>query len=332
MIKTLILPKGSYLFHGTCEPLSGRLKPGGDGLVWFADNPAIAQLYICQHPVTTYFTSENLLDTNDKGHHTEALRDYLGVYYDGHLWQMPDPQGWQPSKSLSDWEEHIENWKRELETIWDDLTPEEREKHQQNMRERRWRLTDMKRKDAYRKVEQLLKQSPIEYDEYLKRWKVGFSHGEVQPEPAVGTLVVARTKRDMTLWNKATGEGDLLNVQYNDIRGFKDAQKAGLDGVLIDDFAQSEEWGNFGHLSVGLFKHAIPFLEIKKVTASYREWDRKKTTPEWGGPVSSFKSLRAKSARVASRWLSAYKDRLPGGLADKKKPGDFDPEQLEKGW
>lgn len=35
--------------------------------------------------------------------------------------------------------------------------------------------------------------------------------------------------------------------------------------------------------------------------------------------------------RVASRWAAEHRDQLPGGLADKKKPSDFDSKQLQKG-
>lgn len=41
--------------------------------------------------------------------------------------------------------------------------------------------------------------------------------------------------------------------------------------------------------------------------------------------------LEVTRSRVAKLWLAKHKDQLPGGLADKKEPSDFDPEQLRKG-
>lgn len=39
--------ESGLLFHGTCEPISGPLRPGAyDGVFWTARNPAIAQAYI----------------------------------------------------------------------------------------------------------------------------------------------------------------------------------------------------------------------------------------------------------------------------------------------
>ena len=55
------------------------------------------------------------------------------------------------------------------------------------------------------------------------------------------------------------------------------------------------------------------------------------TVPDEMESASAKKSLRRQvmAQRVATRALQA--DKLPGGLADKKKPGDFDPKQLAKG-
>ena len=37
------------------------------------------------------------------------------------------------------------------------------------------------------------------------------------------------------------------------------------------------------------------------------------------------------AVKVLTRYLATTNDRIPGGLADKKKPSDFDPKQLAKG-
>jgi len=88
---------------------------------------------------------------------------------------------------------------------------------------------------------------------------------------AEGRLYIARPIRPLKLWSFARGESDLQNLQYHNIEGFQRAKEKGYDGVLIDDFAQSEEWGNYMHLSVGLFPATIDDLDVTVVPATYEE-------------------------------------------------------------
>jgi hypothetical protein len=53
------------------------------------------------------------------------------------------------------------------------------------------------------------------------------------------------------------------------------------------------------------------------------------TVPDEMDSASARKSLRRQI--MAQRVAARYQDQIPGGLADKRKPGDFDPEQLKKG-
>jgi hypothetical protein len=41
--------------------------------------------------------------------------------------------------------------------------------------------------------------------------------------------------------------------------------------------------------------------------------------------------LALAAERMAAQWIAKHKDQLPGGLADRKEPSDFDPSQLKKG-
>lgn len=107
--------------------------------------------------------------------------------------------------------------------------------------------------------------------------------GEASP----GRLFIAKVKEPLTVWVKATGDGDLQDLQYHDLKGFKAAEAQGLDGVVIDDFAQSEVEGNFGHQSLGMFSDDK--LQIREVPAQYREWDREaKGTPEYPNEPPGF--------------------------------------------
>jgi len=73
------------------------------------------------------------------------------------------------------------------------------------------------------------------------------------------------------------------------------------------------------------------------------DWDSwgDETEVETTVPVSMQKQASVKTARdirlelavsrIAQKWAAQHKDQLPGGLADKRNPSDFDPEQLKKG-
>jgi len=129
-----------------------------------------------------------------------------------------------------------------------------------------------------REIEALLKKLGFEEAPNMRGWYVFQIDDDKVLPPGLkheGRLYVGKTKRDMKLWLKATGEADYLDIQYEDLSGFRDAEKAGLDGVIIDDLAQSKEHGNLSHLSVGLFKSAIKDVAFKVVPAGYEEI-------EWG--------------------------------------------------
>ena len=57
-VHAVTLPRGSELFHGTLVNFGGSIRPGGyDDVAWFADNPAIAQLYIPRSGVSVNMSS-----------------------------------------------------------------------------------------------------------------------------------------------------------------------------------------------------------------------------------------------------------------------------------
>jgi hypothetical protein len=243
---TVTIPKGSILFHGSIEKFSGGLKPGIDGLIWFADSPKIAQLYIPMAGLTMYVSPEHVIKP-DKDKNTQLVQKMLGIEYDmskvewdGHrLKSWPSPKGWEK-------------------------LPKEKD-----IDDRMVRLGYKKDSHGYYALK-------VANNTIL-------GPNEVQK----GRLLIAKVKEPLKVWKKSEGEGDQMNVQYHDISGFKRAKAEGLDGVLIDDFAQSKEYGNFGHLSVGLFD--TKKLSVTSVEAQYREWEYKnKGTPEYPNAPEMF--------------------------------------------
>jgi len=244
----VVVPAGTTLFHGSLEPFGGTLRPGGDGVLWFADTPKIAQLYLPMSGLQIACSAESLTRPT-QSEELRNLQQRLGIDYDlvrvtwdrmGQANSWPRPEGWDHQPDASE-------------------------------------------------VRRLMDAAGWKGDGW--GYRIRFHNGIplLPGEAAMGRLFVARTKAPLRCWLKAHGEGDLLDVQYNDLRGFAAAEAAGLDGVIIDDFAQSDEWGNFGHQSLGVFRGAVDRLSVQSVPARYREWAYEPAgTPEWPDPPPPF--------------------------------------------
>lgn len=235
-LRTATLPAGSEIFHGTLEDFSDDLRPGGyDKVAWFADMPAIAQLYIPRSGGTTYADARGLRYPSQQSS-TQEIQKAIGIEYDiskvkwdrhGRPDSFPSPKGMDDIPS----EQEIES----------------------RLQQKGW--------------------NPKEHGIYAFRFDG--SRLMKPDEKQQGRLFVGVTKRPMKLWLKSKGESDLQDLQYHDLSGFEAAKAIGLDGVLIDDFAQSESYGNFGHISVGIFGPALKDIQFKAVPATYEEWDYK---------------------------------------------------------
>lgn len=89
------------------------------------------------------------------------------------------------------------------------------------------------------------------------------------------------------------------------------------------------------------FDQKNPKEDLERVDPD--DWDSwgDETEVETTVPVSMQKQASVRTARdirlelavsrIAQKWAAQHKDQLPGGLADKRNPSDFDPEQLKKG-
>jgi hypothetical protein len=241
-ISITTLPKGSKLFHGTIESFSGGLRPGGyDEVAWFADSASIAQLYIPPSGSSMLTSADNLRLPVERAD-VQAVQKAIGIEYD--LSKVK----WQRNGQPESWP--LPNGWKKMPTKQD--------------------VAERLEKIGYK---------PGDYGNYQFMFNGDklLAPGEKQQ----GTLFIGTTKRDMKLWVKARGEGDLQNLQYHDLKGFRAAEALGLDGVLIDDFAQSKSWGNLGHLSVGLFERSLKDVSFETVPATYEEWDRKDETTAW---------------------------------------------------
>lgn len=85
---------------------------------------------------------------------------------------------------------------------------------------------------------------------------------------AQGRLLIITPKEDLRIFDYAKDtDGDLMDLDYHKIDIFRKVEEKGFDGIRINDFAQIEGEGNFGHDSIGLFESTIPKLDIVSVPA-----------------------------------------------------------------
>jgi len=223
--------KDTY-FHGTMEPFDPPLKGGGyDGLIWTADNPAIAQTYIPaagteQSWHNPYYNDEEIINqfiSPDKQYLIDLLKQ-MGYGYptDIEYDQHHRMQSYRPPEKSATYGE-LRNYLRSL-----GYDPE-------------------KSKWLKRKNDLIV---PADYKE-------------------PGRLFIGTPKTPLNILDARRGnEGDLLNVEYHNHPLFQDALKKGYDGIRINDFAQSKNWGNVGHQSVGLYPHAVEKLDWNIIPAS----------------------------------------------------------------
>jgi len=88
-----------------------------------------------------------------------------------------------------------------------------------------------------------------------------------------GRLFVIDGVSDLRLYDHAAGsDGDLMDVDYHKLKLFREVEAEGYDGIVINDFCQTDNHGNVGHRSVGLFEHAIPKIRYASVPAVHWEW------------------------------------------------------------
>lgn len=296
----IIIKSGIKLFHGTGEEFDvSSLRPGGyDKIFWTTDSSVIAQSYIPVSGVSTISTTEWLIKPSS------PYAEQFGVIYSD-IEKAPngDVRSWRmQNKTLQNINEEYHRLSRasmdadknkyavikeyekfSFDNIENQDDPDVREKRKElrydakiavdnaEKTEKELRDYNVNQKKNDYVNDQLYKMGykPTEFDDYSHNhtWNLKLDRDTILPSDyrMKGRLLVVTPKRDMKIFDISTGESDLTDVQYHKLDLFDKLMENGYDGVKIDDFAQTEHQGNFGHRSVGFFKNAMKDLDIKEI-------------------------------------------------------------------
>jgi len=267
-----IVPKGSIFYHGTLESFDVRKpRPGGyDEVFWTTEDMIIARSYIPRAGGYSMTSADYIARNEDESKILKKLG--MTPKLRAKMWEIAN-RGYQEYKK---WDDEY----RRINDIWNQ---HEKAKDYHTLPDEffdRWKEAEAKRKSAMEDWKS--------YDQILKAWvirkmaqhgykadKQGFFdkvfsdyEGNLRPADyrAKGRVLEVVCMRDFKFFDFAKGrEGDLMEPDYHKIGLFRKLEDNGYDGIIINDFAQTEYYGNYGHESYGFFGHAVKDLKIKKM-------------------------------------------------------------------
>lgn len=268
----VIIPKGTKLYHGTLESFDTRnIKTAGyDEVFWTSDDINIARMYIPETHGYKNFTIDSFFRGND----IEGIKKSIG------LTQAIINKAWEKQeegyKLLRFWDDKHQWFSQKFkeyqkQDVYNDIPEEFFTKWMEAENNKTKYQKEWKTSDYYLKKFILQKMKNFGYDGgnygYFKKVKTD-KDGNLLPADYkdVGKVLEITCTRDFKFYNIGHGkEGDLMDLEYKQIGLFRKAEEKGYDGIVINDFAQSEKYGNYGHKSFGFFNRALKDLSIKQI-------------------------------------------------------------------
>lgn len=261
------------LYHGTIESFDRRkLRTGGDGVFWTAKQRVIAKSYIPKSGVSTISTVERLVEPESIGllgipngvlsridqASAVAARNRMGAYRElqtlrGELRELDAITGRLPHDHPK-WDEYdrviaaMENAEKVIEDNPDTGHGKRMKLVINKLRTLGFELPDDPRRIPYSAIRYRIVDGRIAPASYKDE----------------GRLLTIELLADAKVYDMR-GVGDLMEPAYNMLGTFRQLESRGFDGVLIDDYAQTEYYGNYGHESIGFFKGAVSKLVVKQV-------------------------------------------------------------------
>jgi len=285
----------TLLFHGTCEEIKGNIRGGGyDGVLWTATTPTVAQNYIPTSGASMSFAIKQGFELNDR----------VSFHYDGDIeLTILAMMGYKIRVDTEEGFQKITGYTVIKDKKYADL-PKNKELNDFVINELGYAPDSSGRVDL-----------KLDHKEGKRRLlKADYE--------MPGTLYVFTGAEKLNLYDYSTGESDLMNVQYHDLEMFKSLEEKGYDGVIIDDFAQSERYGNVGHRSVGLFSEGIKKLGVEPLPAVNYDWgklDEKHPLSAIETPEFKTKEIYEKTAKKQEVRIEKRQDEEQIQIISKRK-------------
>lgn len=351
-LHVITIPLGQELYHGTVESFDKRnLRGGGyDKIFWTTTSPSISQTYIptsggeySLHSSSIAYPSSDLI--------IQKIQRLMGIEYDYNdvkfeyqravsYREAPIFRGasnkhyklrekaHQLDREIRDLKKSYEefNVKQDKETLKkkiieimeleDELKKVDDMLYNNNLEKLKNKFVNFKlKKLGYKPIDNL-----NDYNENLS-WRIKVNDGEIKPADyrIEGRLLILKPKRDLKILDMTLGgkiEGDLTDLDYHKHHWFEMAEKKGYDGIKINDFAQSNNYGNVGHTSIGLFPRALKDVETDSIGAIHRDLDKNfnRETPE-------YKSYKEKKLKTTKNEIMEEIKRKIGYFEEKDKEG-----------
>jgi hypothetical protein len=228
------MPEG-LLFHGTTEPLKGPLRPGGDGVFWTTDNPRVAQQYMP----------------------SSGGKEFFGAFSDFERDTYVRPTAGMP------WFEFSKTITGHTDADFDVETDA-------YGRTKSFRIPPgwLRNGEAAKWLER-----ELGYAAGRDHWvKSGLSDPNRRYYPIdyqmPGHLLVT-VDDGLTFSNlRKPSEPDLMAPEHNNLALFANADAGGHAGIIINDFCQTEQFGNVGHVSYGILPNRLSTIEWVTIPAT----------------------------------------------------------------
>jgi len=313
----IIITKGTRLFHGTGERFDKRqLRTGGyDDIFWTTDSSAIAQTYIPTSPANLYVNTSHIAEPTTSNE-IQNIQKLIGINYDTSKFKIDNNRvvSYQtPSifkkiddkkyklintliainKALKKYSAYADKYTYSKNKVlnddffkkWGEL---EDTKNKIEHEYRSYLSDDLKFKYINKKLMNL-GYKPESTNSYDYKWKLNFKDSELQPGDFKfqGRLLIVIPKRDLKIYDTTDNgrrEGDLMDLDYHKHNWFDLAKKKGYDGIKINDFAQSNDYGNVSHYSYGLFENTLKDLDVKEIKGKHNDLDPHFKSGKWQSP------------------------------------------------
>lgn len=229
------------LFHGTNGPIDGDLRGGGyDDIVWTAEEPSVAQNYIAESGGTMYVSFDG------------SPNDTVNLNFDSNKLLL----------------EHMGYNLDEFDIQLD-----------QYGRVRSWRLPKDKPQPTNALLEDYVKNTlgynEKKYGSYPIKTKFINQKNTILPADykSPGKLYMMIGKDQLKIYDLSDIEFDSQSPMYHNHALFQKLEDKGYDGFRMNDQAQSKNWGNVGHTSIGLFPSALRKVKQIIVDAVNFDWE-----------------------------------------------------------